>query len=159
MKWLAGAGVLTAVIVFAAGCGGSGGGVDPNTGMPNDTVPTVGGDGPVGDSEPPASPSAKPKSYKFDGHGANVNASMFGKRWPLTIKSGRVNCIQVAGGLTVVTFTADNHVSYALNGTARSREDAFDLKEVMPVWADDPQNPGAKKDISVLTDICAPLIK
>jgi hypothetical protein len=99
--------------------------------------------------------------YKFDGHGVNVTARQFGKAWPLTIRSGRVNCIPIkAGGyhLVVGIFTANNNARYWLNGTATERARALSLRNIRHIWADDPAAPGLKEDISPLTDVCAALM-
>lgn len=151
--------LLVAGIYF--GNRGSGGSSEPNydpdtglVGEPN-TDPGVGGGG---SDTPAASPSGRPKVV-FDGHGANVTRAMFGKRWPLSVSSGRVNCVPASGGNLMVIFTADDNTRYALNGIARSaqNEAAFGFKEITPIWLDDPET-GAKKDIGVLIDICAPLM-
>ena len=106
-------------------------------------------------------PSRRP--YHFDGHGANVSASRFGKKWPLTVESGRVNCLPIETGsnLVMVIFTANNGDRYAVNGIARSpsRMADFGLKDIYRIWAPNPKIPGTKKDIGPLIDVCAPLMK
>lgn len=97
-------------------------------------------------------------SPKFDGHGADVDRSMFGEAWPLTVSSGRINCIGASGGPIQVVFTSDDNKRYAVNGTARGAAADFGYLDVESIWADDPNNPGAKIDISPLIDICAPLM-
>lgn len=102
-----------------------------------------------------ALPERRP--YHFDGHGANVSAGRFGKKWPLTVRSGRVNCIGT--GAVWVVFTANDGTRYAVNGLARQQEATEGFKDIRKIWADNPQISGTKKDISPLIDICAPLMK
>jgi hypothetical protein len=102
---------------------------------------------------------ADAKPYHFDGHGANVSARTFGRRWPLTVRSGRVNCIPTGGGGTIVVFTANNRRTYPLNGTARRRaEDRPPSASLASIWARDPRVKGLRKDISPLVDVCAPVM-
>lgn len=93
---------------------------------------------------------------EFDGQGADVDASMLGHDWPLTITSGRVNCVRTASGVQVV-FTSDDNERYALNGTAKAAAADFGYLSLNKIWADDPST-GAKKDIGVLISICDPLM-
>lgn len=105
--------------------------------------------------------TASPYPYVYDGSGANVKRSQFGKKWPLTVKSGRVNCIRTGGTGVAVAFTADNGKKYALNGTAKGSEnkEVFGFVDVDPIWADNPDVPGTKKDIGVLIDVCQPYME
>ena len=100
------------------------------------------------------------KPYHFDGHGANVSARMFGHRWPLTVRSGRVNCIPTGGGRTIVVFTANNRRTYPLNGTAKvvGPRIGLHLHPLASIWARNPQVKGLRKDISPLLDVCAPVM-
>lgn len=111
-------------------------------------------------NQTPATSAGSPdQPYHFDGHGANVSAKAFGKSWPLTVRSGRVNCVPAGGKNIMVVFTANNDTRYAINGTARSRAADYGFRDVQKIWADDPKYPGLKKDISVLIDVCSPLME
>lgn len=71
------------------------------------------------------------------------------KPWPFTVDAGMVLCTEerhilfVAGG-----------VRYALNGTAKDAMAAgAAYQDVSTIWADDPQNAGAKIDLQPVINI------
>ncbi len=69
-----------------------------------------------------------------------VRRADFGEDWPLTVAGGWLAC--EAGG--AVTFDARG-TTYAVNPLARGlRRTYHDISEIL---ADDPENPGQKKDI------------
>lgn len=67
--------------------------------------------------------------------------------WPLTVESGTLRCVG-SGGVGDVTFETGGRV-YAVNGTAKSEPGTVDIR---PIWADDPQAAGLKKNMAALTD-------
>lgn len=91
--------------------------------------------------------------------GANVTKAEFGPTWPLTIKSGRVNCVRTGNGNVAVVFTSDDEQRYAVNGIARNQIPDMGYLELDPIWAPDPKIKDAKMDISVFIDICKPLMR
>lgn len=137
------------LLILASGCAGS---ADPGqesvsttpTGrqVPTDTVVTI--------------PGGK---YTFDSNfGANVTREEFGPSWPLTVPSGRVNCVR-SGSNVAVVFTSDDEKRYAVNGIARNQISDMGYLELGPIWAPNPKVKGAFKDIGVLIDICKPLMQ
>jgi len=127
------------------------GGFDPDTGLVDET-PTLPADE---DAAPESTPGT---AYDFDGHGANVEKAMFGDAWPLTLPGGRVNCVvDATNGQVSVVFTSDDNKRYALNGVANSHAGVWGYLPLDAIWAQNPAT-GAKKDIGVLIDICAPLM-
>lgn len=77
-----------------------------------------------------------------------VSKSEFGKKWPLTANEGVIKCID---GIYVV-FTAPDGKSYAVNGTALSKNTMKKRGwlDVWNIWKDDPELRGAKINISSL---------
>jgi hypothetical protein len=65
--------------------------------------------------------------------------------WPLTVDSGTVRCEK---GLHVL-FEADG-TTYAANGTAMTQRP--ELPRIQEIWADSPDMPGLKIDISPVLD-------
>jgi hypothetical protein len=81
-----------------------------------------------------------------EGSGRNsvaVKRSDFGDDWPLTVEQGTLRCEGDA-----VTFN-DGETVYAVNGTAKTRKSGVDID---PIWADNPDIPGTKRNIGVLID-------
>lgn len=72
-----------------------------------------------------------------------VSRSEFGNRWPLTVDSGEIECID---GFVLVFHHGGK--TYQLNGAATARG----YPAINPIWRDDPSIPGTKISI-------APLIK
>lgn len=70
---------------------------------------------------------------------AHISESTFGSDWPFTVPSGMLGC-KLLGNLHLVTFTA-NGVTYAINGTARSRLKQFDFRDSDEIWKRDPKSP------------------
>ncbi len=149
-------GLLTVAGIAVAGCSS---GADHPESQP-DRSPTAAMsanvDGWKGELQGEKTSGAKPAPYHFDGHGANVSAAAFGKRWPLTVPSGRVNCIGT--GAVWVVFTADDGTRYAVNGLARGHMADQGFKDIAAIWAKNPAVPGTKKNIGPLIDVCAPLM-
>src|SRR4051812_25008227 len=77
-------------------------------------------------------------------HSITVTKAGFGVSWPLTVDSGELACEGLA-----VTFKAPDGTKYAVNGTARSRTS---LPKIDRIWADAPDNTGAKINIGPLID-------
>jgi hypothetical protein len=148
--------------LFVSGCGAS---TDDDSGA----RPYVEATPPAPDSETaqPFDPddalpqtTAKPR-FVLEGNGANVTRRRYGKAWPLTVPSGRVNCIPITAGsqkLVVATFVTDNGARYWLNGTAKARADDLGLRDIDTIWAEDPSVPGLKKTM-VLIDVCTKYMK
>jgi len=88
-------------------------------------------------------------SGKSDDHTVNAEkAQVLGGQWPFSVPSGTVDC-QAQGSASVVTFKPTGAgIVYALNGTAKSAGYA----DPDAIWLDDPAVPGAKINISWLTD-------
>jgi hypothetical protein len=147
---------LSAVVAFGlSGCGSA----------DTDTAPGLKGASDSETSTPSPEPADSGLPYTLDKNtrSAIVKAKRFGESWPLTVKSGIVNCVKEASGNVAVIFqpsssTADNPVRYALNGYAKGSATMkfYDLQDIDPIWADNPKIPGTKKDIGVLIDVCTP---
>lgn len=71
------------------------------------------------------------------------------EEWPLTVPDGMITCEVDFGAPYPVSFTDGDGNVYALNGTALDRTD---LPAIDPIWADQPDVDGLKKDISPLID-------
>lgn len=82
-----------------------------------------------------------------------VRAIDLGDRWPLTVSEGVVSCVGEGGGLGAAIFTSGG-VRYALNGIARGERNMkrLQLKEIRPIWRDNPDIPGTKINIGPLID-------
>jgi Protein of unknown function (DUF2511) len=76
------------------------------------------------------------------GGGLEVSRADFGRDWPLTVKSGTLNC----EGAGAVTFTT-NGTTYAVNGLASGMDQ---WPEIDAIWAD--ASGGLKKNIGPLID-------
>jgi hypothetical protein len=78
---------------------------------------------------------------------AHVSRAALGDEWPLTVEEGTLRCdgAQQAGA---VFFETGGRV-YPVNGIARGRRDGPEIDEI---WADDPDIPGAKKNIGILIE-------
>jgi len=70
-----------------------------------------------------------------------VSKSSFNGVWPLTVKEGTLACDNNA-----VTFKTKNGKVYAVNGVAGDRG----AQPIDPIWANNPELPGAKLSISDL---------
>lgn len=73
-----------------------------------------------------------------------VSKAEFGADWPLTVSEGILRC----EGAGAVTFEAQDTV-YAVNGLAEGLDAGI---EIEPIWADDPELAGLKKNIGSLID-------
>ncbi len=85
---------------------------------------------------------------------AAVSKGTFGENWPLTVQSGTITCEQIQGVRygQLVTFTT-GHDTYALNGTAKGHAKKRGwIKEVEPIWRDNPKIAGTKINIGTLID-------
>lgn len=85
--------------------------------------------------------------FVVDGHDKStkqVTHAQYGDRWPLTVQSGTLKCLDHKDVVIRVGETW-----YALNGTAK---DDGSFEDIDPIWADDPNLPGLKKNIGVLID-------
>jgi hypothetical protein len=79
-------------------------------------------------------------------------STTFGDKWPLTIPYVTARCqgITVAGRpLKAVSLDAPWGKSYAANGTAK---DHSSLPDIDPIWAENPDVPGLKMDMSPVVD-------
>lgn len=72
---------------------------------------------------------------------------MLGDDWPLTVDEGVLACAGTAGA-GAVTFSSGGTV-YAINGTAKQRNAGTDIA---PIWADNPDVAGLKKNLSPLLE-------
>lgn len=72
-------------------------------------------------------------------NGMMTRASL-GDKWPLTVESGRVECIKGSA----VVFHVDGGATYAVNGAAKS---ITDYPDIDPIWRDDSSMPGTKISI------------
>ena len=90
-----------------------------------------------------------------------VTKDNLGKEWPLTVNSGTIRCEQIPGVRygQLVTFTTKK-TTYALNGTAKghSKKRGW-VKEIDPIWKENPEIPGTKIYIGTLIDIGLELCK
>lgn len=77
------------------------------------------------------------------GNSLTISKAQMGAEWPFTVESGTLRCDPVAGLGQSVTFEA-NGKTYALNGTAKTKTG---LPPVDPIWAKNPDIPGAKMNI------------
>ena len=80
--------------------------------------------------------------------GTHIGRADLGDAWPLTVEEGTLAC-NGSGGVGEVFFTAPEGTAYAVNGAAKSNER---LADVTPIWADNPDINGLKKDIGPLID-------
>lgn len=130
-------------------CCGGGGNAARNIPNPNPQPPVA-----VEQNNPPVQPppvenkkpSNKPTFLRpvgSDSERWKVSRADFGDKWPLTVESGELQCIKSFG---VVFHTGGT--TYAVNGSA------IDLgyKRIDPIWAPDPEFPGAKKSMAPLID-------
>lgn len=78
---------------------------------------------------------------------AHVSRAELGDEWPLTVEEGMLRC-DGAQQIGAVFFETDGRV-YPVNGIARGRSDGPEIDEI---WADDPDIPGAKKNIGILIE-------
>jgi hypothetical protein len=69
--------------------------------------------------------------------------------WPLTVSEGVVRCEGSAGSGSVI-FRAPDGTDYAVNGTAKTVKQ--DLPEIEEIWKKDPDVPGARINISPVSD-------
>lgn len=99
-----------------------------------------------------AGPPAHRALYDFDGRGADVSARRFGAAWPLTVKSGRVNCVPVIGHRIAAVFTADDRRAYWLNDVARRQRQALDTRDPAAI-----RLAGHARGFAVLEHICDPM--
>lgn len=76
--------------------------------------------------------------------GVLVTRETMGESWPLIVDQARVECLD--GRVAVVHV---NGITYALNGTAKSRG----YPAVDPIWRADPSLPGSKINIGPLIEI------
>lgn len=89
------------------------------------------------------------------GGSLDVSRADFGDRWPFTVEDGLLTCQKYSGGaLQAVVFGLDD-VAYAVNGTAKSLTDTIGNweEDISPIWADDPEIPGAKKNLGPVIDV------
>jgi len=87
-----------------------------------------------------------------------IRKSTFGDAWPFTVDKGVLACIPHGQQTLEIIFHA-NGITYAVNGTARSRRDNGlpVYADLAGIWADDPAIPGAKKKIGPLIDLAKSL--
>lgn len=71
-----------------------------------------------------------------------ISADDYGKRWPLTVPKGSLRCEQPE----LVIFTDPDGNDWAVNGAAAT--EGYD--EIDPIWADNPDIKGTKKNIGPL---------
>ena len=73
-----------------------------------------------------------------------LKASDYGATWPFTVESGVVECHEDA----LITFSANNGVTYGLNGTAQ----AAGYPSIDRIWKDNPKIPRTKISIGPILD-------
>jgi hypothetical protein len=86
--------------------------------------------------------------------GIEISEGQLDGKWPLTVKSGTLSCKQIPGVKygKLVTFTAGQD-TYALNGTAKGHAKKRGwIKDVTPIWKDNPEIFGTKINIGSLID-------
>lgn len=85
---------------------------------------------------------------------STVSQNDMGAAWPLTVKSGVLACqpLDSGGRVQLVTFTAADGKTYAVNGTAKGHAKSRGWLEIRPIWKDDPAIPGLKISIGPLID-------
>jgi hypothetical protein len=86
--------------------------------------------------------SGNDQSGAQDGAVSQADFEADGRTWPLTVESGTLACERG----TEIVFTADG-TTYAVNGSALA---AGDKPEIDAIWADNPEIPGSKVNISDL---------
>ena len=62
----------------------------------------------------------------------SISESTFGADWPFTVPAGTLGC-KPFGNMHLIIFTA-NGVTYAVNGTARSRLKQFGFRDSDEIW-------------------------
>ena len=81
---------------------------------------------------------------------AFLKASDYGDDWPFTVERGELECRRGA----LVTFFANNGVTYGLNGTAQ----AAGYPSIDPIWKNNPKIPGTKISVGYILqrglDLC-----
>lgn len=83
--------------------------------------------------------------------------STSGADWPFTVSTGELGCKRL-GDLHLVTLTV-NGVTYALNGTARSRIKEYGWRDGDEIWKRDPQHPDMRVGSSIINkgiSLCGP---
>jgi tetratricopeptide (TPR) repeat protein len=65
--------------------------------------------------------------------GRKVTRAEFGEDWPFTVEEGYVDCLYISDAV----FRA-NGITYAINGTARSRAQERGYADIYSIWRDDP---------------------
>ncbi|WP_081194874.1 DUF2511 domain-containing protein [Halomonas sp. BC1] len=76
--------------------------------------------------------------------GQQVSASEYGEKWPFTVQSGRLDCVQ---GRAAIFIVGDK--KYQLNGFAQSKG----YQSITPIWRNNPDIPGAKINIGEMTKL------
>lgn len=130
--------VVLAVLAMMLATSACGGGGDDGGGNVEDDS-TVNGE----ESAEPSPEEDAESSGEEDADGMRVSADDYGDDWPLTVSSGTLDCQREA-----VTFTTQG-TTYAVNGMAESHDLGVDIE---PIWADNPEIPGTKKNIGPLID-------
>lgn len=84
--------------------------------------------------------------------GVKLTKADFGERWPLTIDEGIIDCVNQS-----VIFKTNKN-TYAVNGTAKNRNEYSDIMEI---WKVDTSyhDPNVRMDISPLLDAGLKLCK
>lgn len=73
--------------------------------------------------------------------GVKVSRAEYGDAWPLTVESGRLECVPPSA----IIFHSGGE-TYAVNGTA----DSLGYRDIRPIWRDNPDGPTPKINIGPL---------
>lgn len=84
---------------------------------------------------------------KLSGNEVRITKQEYGGAWPFTVDEGVLAC-KGSGGLGAVVFTVNGR-TYGVNGIARGGKRYEDIDQI---WANHPSNPGAKKNMSPITE-------
>lgn len=140
--------VLVGALLLAAGLGALVKPPAPTPGPPGPTRQALPGTGTTRLSAPKATKVATVNRSAAEVSGSLasvlVTRESMGDSWPLTVDQAHVECLD--GRLAVVHA---NGMTYALNGTAKSRG----YPAVDPIWRANPSIPGTKINIGPLIDI------
>ena len=78
-----------------------------------------------------------------------VTESEYGKKWPFTVSEGTILCETIPNqrpNIAILTFKVGSK-EYALNGLAKARMEKRGFKDIVEIWKDDPEIPGAKVSV------------
>ena len=102
---------------------------------------------------PPGTPAPKavpPPAAAIADHPATTDVSKtpLDTDWPFTVPVGTLEC-RTFGKLHIVTITS-NGITYAVNGTARSRLKELGLQDSDDIWKRDPKDPETRVSSNIV---------